>query len=320
MAFFRSLAVLSLALGSIAEPYNTFDGPGFPACNNVSAVHDATSVKDIQNIVQNAIQAGQKIRASGKAHMWYDTMCSDDPNTVIVRTENVNNIYDLDLEGGTVMIEAGVTFLQLAEYLHERGASAGYTLVNWNITLAGCVAMGAHRSSIREDSMVAAGVLEMDIFDGNGKLRHLERDDSDDWLAASTSLGLLGVIVRMKFKIYPDFKVYADQKTLDESEVLNGDIYGMIAPYATANFWVSTCFHPHSPLLTLVVVASQEEVPLALLRRHPHQQKRPRRLPEHIFHHQTRSWRHTSHMEHWQGRILIKSPRRGNPFRTMGKP
>ncbi|KAI1057247.1 hypothetical protein LB507_001477 [Fusarium sp. FIESC RH6] len=237
MAFIKSLAVLSLAASSMAEPYNTFDGPGFPACNNVSAVHDATSVKDIQDIVQNAIQAGQKIRASGKAHMWYDTMCSDDPNTVIVRTENVNKIYDLDLDAGTVMIEAGVTFLQLAEYLHERGASAGYTLVNWNITLAGCVAMGAHRSSIREDSMVAAGVLEMDIVDGNGKLRHLERDDSDDWLAASTSLGLLGVIVRMKFKIYPDFKVYADQKTLDESEVLNGDIYGMIAPYATANFW-----------------------------------------------------------------------------------
>ncbi|KAI1023683.1 hypothetical protein LB505_011214 [Fusarium chuoi] len=240
MAVLRSLAALSLAVGASALTYNTFDGPGFPACQNVSAVRDATSVKDIQNIVQNAIKAGQRVRASGKAHMWYDTMCSDDPNTVIVRTEQVNKIYDLDLDAGTVMIEAGVTFLQLADYLHQRGASAGYTLVNWNITLAGCVAMGAHRSSIREDSMVAAGVLSLDIIDGNGELRHLERDDSDEWLAASTSLGLLGVIVRMKFKIYPDFKVYADQKTLDEAEVLNGDIYGMISPYATANLWVST--------------------------------------------------------------------------------
>ncbi|KAI1055455.1 hypothetical protein LB506_011494 [Fusarium annulatum] len=237
MLVLRSLAALSLAVGANALTYNTFDGPGFPACQNVSAVRDATSVKDIQNIVQNAIKAGQRVRASGKAHMWYDTMCSDDPNTVIVRTEQVNKIYDLDLDAGTVMIEAGVTFLQLADYLHQRGASAGYTLVNWNITLAGCVAMGAHRSSIREDSMVAAGVLALDIIDGNGELRHLERDDSDEWLAASTSLGLLGVIVRMKFKIYPDFKVYADQKTLDEADVLNGDIYGMISPYATANLW-----------------------------------------------------------------------------------
>lgn len=26
--------------------------------------------------------------------------------------------------------------------------------------------------------------------------------------------------------------------SLDEDEVLNGDIYGMIAPYGTANYWV----------------------------------------------------------------------------------
>ncbi|KAF6827676.1 FAD fmn-containing dehydrogenase [Colletotrichum plurivorum] len=231
-------AALTLAAAVSAFPYNTFDGPGFPACREVAAVHNATSVDEIQSLVRDAIAAGQRVRASGKGHMWYDTMCSDDPDTVIIRTEEVNDISEFDLNAGTVVIEAGVTFLQLAEYLHARGASAGYTLVNWNITLAGCVAMGAHRSSIREDSMVAAGVLEMDIIDGSGELRHIVRKDGDDeWLAASTSLGLLGVIVRMKFKIYPDSKVYADQKTLEEKDVLDGDIYGMIAPYATANFW-----------------------------------------------------------------------------------
>lgn len=144
-------------------------------------------------------------------------MCSDDPTTVIIRTEEVNGISDLDLPDGasegSVMIEAGVTFLQLAEYLHANGASVGYTLVNWNITLAGSIAMGAHRSSLREDSMVAAGALELHIIDGTGNITVVKRDnDNDDWLAASTSLGLLGVIARIKFKVYPDFKVYAQQK------------------------------------------------------------------------------------------------------------
>jgi L-gulonolactone oxidase len=239
MVSFLGLASVFLVAGVHAITYNTFDGDGFPACKNVTAVYNATSVDDMVLAVQNAIKSGMKVRASGKAHMWYDTMCSDDPNTVIIRTEDVHNIYDMDLQAGTVMIEAGVTFLQLADYLHQRGASVGYTLVNWNISLAGSVAMGAHRSSLREESMVTAGVLALDIIDGTGTLRHLERDEtSDDWLAASTSLGLLGVIARMKFRIYPDFKLYAMQKTLDEDEVLNGDIYGMISPYATANFWV----------------------------------------------------------------------------------
>lgn len=89
----------------------------------------------------------------------------------------------------------------------------GYTLVNWNMTVAGAVAMGAHRSSLREASMVAAGVLEMHIVDGTGTIQKIARDETSDvWLAASTSLGLLGPIVRLKFKIYEDFKVYAQQK------------------------------------------------------------------------------------------------------------
>lgn len=200
-----------------AEPYNTFDGPGFPACNDVAAVYSPSTVDEMVTIVGDATRNNTPVRASGKGHMWYDTMCSDDPSTIIIRTENVNGISNFSLEegaiDGSIMIEAGVTFFQLAEYLHERGASVGYTLVNWNITLAGSIAMGAHRSSLREESMVAAGAMELHIIDGSGNLRVVTRDEnSDEWLAASTSLGLLGVIARMKFKIYPDFKVYAEQK------------------------------------------------------------------------------------------------------------
>ncbi|KAI0019679.1 FAD-binding domain-containing protein [Xylariomycetidae sp. FL0641] len=246
MAVLRTALLAAAAAAAVArvaaEPYNTFDGEGFPACRDVAQVHNATSVDDMVDIVKQAAADGTPVRASGKGHMWYDTMCSDDPATVIVRTEYVNAIENLTLEEGAetgyVDIEAGVTFLQLAEYLHDNGASMGYTLVNWNITMAGAVAMGGHRSSIREESMVAAGVMSMDIINGEGELVHVERDDtSDEWLAASTSLGLLGVIARMRFTIYPDFKVYAKQETLEEDDVINGDIYGMIAPYATANFW-----------------------------------------------------------------------------------
>ncbi|ORY67654.1 FAD/FMN-containing dehydrogenase [Pseudomassariella vexata] len=238
----QSYLLACTVLGVAAVPYNTFDGVGFPACNDVAAVYNVTSVDEMVQIVKDAAANGTPVRASGKGHMWYDTMCQDDPNTIIIHTEEANQITEFSLEegaaSGSVVMEAGVTFLQLAEYLHERNASMGYTLVNWNITMAGAVAMGAHRSSIREDSMVAAGVLSMDIINGNGDIVTLDRDNTnDDWLAASTSLGLLGVIARLKFKIYPDFKVYAQQLTLEEDDVLNGDIYNMIAPYATANFW-----------------------------------------------------------------------------------
>lgn len=196
--------------------------------------------------------------------MWYDTMCADVP-TEIIRTEFVNNITDFDLpegaETGSVVVEGGVTFFQLAEYLHERGANIGTGLVNWNITLGGSVAMGAHRTSLGSEAVVVGGVQEMDIIDGSGTIRTIVKDESnDDWLAASTSLGLLGIISRLKMTIYPETVLWANQTTyvfaqinnhrdgpsvlthrrsLEEDDVLNGDIYGMISPYITANFWVS---------------------------------------------------------------------------------
>lgn len=43
-------------------------------------------------------------------------------------------------------------------------------------------------------------------------------------------------------EILADFKVWANQTTLDEDEVLNGDIYGQISPYVTANYWVRSGF------------------------------------------------------------------------------
>lgn len=68
--------------------------------------------------------------------------------------------------------------------------------------------------------MVVGGVLALDIIDGNGDIQHIERDESnDDWLAASTSLGLLGIIARVKMQIFPETKVYAMQTTLVLSPV-----------------------------------------------------------------------------------------------------
>lgn len=212
---FTPLALMILP-GVVGDPFNTFDGPGFPACHNVSAVYQPSSVDEMVALVKAAGAKGTPVRASGKGHMWYDTMCSDDNSTIIIQTEGVHGIYDFSLSGGvgSVMIEAGVTFFELAEFLHERNASMGYTLVNWNMTIAGAVAMGAHRSSLREPSMVAAGALEIHIIDGTGTIQKIVRDETDEtWLAASTSLGLLGPIARLKFKIYDDFKVYAQQKT-----------------------------------------------------------------------------------------------------------
>ncbi|KAL1753550.1 hypothetical protein FB107DRAFT_264247 [Schizophyllum commune] len=241
---FLALLAAVIAPAARADPYNTFDGPGFPACNEVAAVYHPTTIDEMAALVKNASDNGVPVRASGKGHMWYDTMCTDDPNTVIIVTEALagfSNFTAPDESGvGSVTIEAGVTFFELADYLHERNTSIGYSLVNWNITVAGALAMGAHRSALSQPADVAGAAAAIDLLLANGTFVHLseaEHGDTDDWRAATTSLGLLGIIARVTVKIFPEFKLAADQKILDEKDVLEGDIYGMINPYPTANYW-----------------------------------------------------------------------------------
>lgn len=71
-----SLRKLGLLLGNGAAllgsasafPYNTFDGPGFPACNDVAAVYNVTSIDEMVSIVKDAAANGTPVRASGKGH------------------------------------------------------------------------------------------------------------------------------------------------------------------------------------------------------------------------------------------------------------
>lgn len=49
----------------MADVYNTFDGPGFPACNAVAKVYRPSTVDEMVSIVKTASQNGIPVRASG---------------------------------------------------------------------------------------------------------------------------------------------------------------------------------------------------------------------------------------------------------------
>lgn len=105
------IALASLAYHGLALEWNTFDGEGNVACYNVTEVKDAHSVSEVQELVKDAASRNLLVRAAAKGHMWYDTQCADQ-DTMIIKMEGVNDIWDFDHEAGSVMIEGGVTFFQ----------------------------------------------------------------------------------------------------------------------------------------------------------------------------------------------------------------
>lgn len=63
--FFVVIAHLGFTFEHTAVPYNTFDGEGFPACNNVAQVYRPSTVDEIVALVKDASSKGKPVRASG---------------------------------------------------------------------------------------------------------------------------------------------------------------------------------------------------------------------------------------------------------------
>jgi len=133
------LALLELPSGGAAFEYHTFDGPGVPSCQNVVAVHNATSV----------VHMAALVRAAGRGHQWYDTHCSDDA-TVLIRTDALDASYDFDPAAGSVSLGPGVTFFQLAASNATTAATAMMTgLLAASTSLGLLVSSRVFRCAIR---------------------------------------------------------------------------------------------------------------------------------------------------------------------------
>lgn len=63
--FLRYYRSFRLTFEHTAVPYNTFDGEGFPACNNVAQVYRPSTVDEIAALVKDASSKGKPVRASG---------------------------------------------------------------------------------------------------------------------------------------------------------------------------------------------------------------------------------------------------------------
>ncbi|KAJ3106478.1 hypothetical protein HDU97_006264 [Phlyctochytrium planicorne] len=236
-------------------PYLSFQK--LPLCEAICPdfVYGPRSISEVQTIVKKAYEAGVPVRPTGTGHSFHNGLCSDNSSTVLIQTETFASISEFDPVDQSVRINGGVTFFQLADYLHPRGFSIGYTLVNWNLTVVGAIATGSHRSSLRHPSTVGEGALEITIVDGKGDLRVLTPASGDEWRAAKTSLGLMGIIVSVKFRIRPEFKLITHQQYLPEEQVLNGNIQQLIASHDAGNFW----WWPHSKKF---VYRTYDEIPL----------------------------------------------------------
>lgn len=177
------------------------DSTNFNTCCGEQILNPST-LKELQQIVKQAIANNKKIRAFGGAHSSAAAFCPDGEGNFLVSTNKLDKIIYIDLHNRTVKAQAGVDLLHLAQQL----ANVGLRLIAqpgaFDITVAGMTANTIHDSGLH--GSWADSVVAVELVDGKGNLQVISQNSNPEWLpAARLNLGVLGLIYTVTLKCCP---------------------------------------------------------------------------------------------------------------------
>jgi FAD/FMN-containing dehydrogenase len=125
-------------------------------------------------------------------------------------------------------VEAGTMTGQIHDALHAVNMSLqAYYPAFRNLTVGGVISTGSYGSSLNRSSVLADSIISLDLVDGKGNLLTLAANDAR-LAAARTSIGVLGVIVRVTLPIIPQFKIRMQVLTLPDSIMQQPDFIDLI--------------------------------------------------------------------------------------------
>ncbi|CAG8520114.1 4547_t:CDS:2 [Ambispora gerdemannii] len=178
---------------------------------------------EIEKIVQDAYNKGDTIiRVIGSGHSVKDAILDIPPGKKVklLSLKEFHGVVKIDQENKTVTVKAGThlnrdprdkssTVENSLNYIIDQ---AGYALPDLggiaHQTVGGFLSTGSSGGSLTyglEDSIIG-----IRIVNGKGKIEDLTSSDSK-FFAAGVSMGLLGIITQVTFKLIPKYYIYGNQ-------------------------------------------------------------------------------------------------------------
>ncbi|MBS1708757.1 MAG: FAD-binding protein [Armatimonadetes bacterium] len=156
------------------------------------------TVEELQDLVHRE----RKVKAQGTRHSFSSVADSDG---VIVSMERFQSMEMLP--GGRVRVGAGVTYGQLALFLHEKGWALHNLASLPHISVIGACATATHGSGVANGNL-ATSVESVTFVDGLGRIQTYVRSEVDEALdGAVVALGALGVVTGSVLQCEPTYEV-----------------------------------------------------------------------------------------------------------------
>lgn len=177
-----------------------------------------TSEKEVQAVIQRAIQEKKKVRIIGSGHSFNPLWVT---GHILISLDKYQGLISIDKGKMQATVKAGTKLFTLGELLFEQGM-AMENLGDIDVqSLGGAISTGAHGTGMAFGT-ISTQVKKLRFVNGKGEIIECsETENRDLFKAAQVSLGALGMITEITLQCVPAYRLELVNKSEKLSNVLD---------------------------------------------------------------------------------------------------
>ncbi|WP_020061520.1 D-arabinono-1,4-lactone oxidase [Bacillus sp. 123MFChir2] len=161
------------------------------------------SIEEVTQAVEFAKEAGKRIRVVGSGHSFTSLVQTDE---ILISLDKLQGMIEINSQTLIVEVWAGTKLFQLGEILQENLGDIDAQ------SIAGAISTGTHGTGISFGNL-ATQVVEVTAVLASGEvITCSEKEYPQYWKGFQLSLGMLGIIVKVKLKVIPAYSLAYESK------------------------------------------------------------------------------------------------------------
>jgi FAD-linked oxidoreductase len=166
----------------------------------------------IRRAVRETASAGGRLRVAGSGHSFTELVASAD---TLLSLERFRGLEDGRADEGAVWVRAGTPLWELNEALAARGLALENLGDIDRQTVAGAVSTGTHGTGLTVGCLSTQVTAATLVTAAGDVLECSERESPEVFRAVQVSLGALGVLARLRWRVVPAFRLRCQRRRQD---------------------------------------------------------------------------------------------------------